>query len=415
MTKLKYTLKTAINSLLANKSRSALTILGIVIGITAIIIMMSVGRGAEDLIVGEISGLGSNTLVVRPGREPSGLSDFSDTLFSDSLKERDLEALKKKSNVPELVDIMPAVAVPGLISYKGETYGANGFGGSAEFFAKSFDIYPDKGRLFDETEIQSRASVAIIGYKVKEELFGGEEAIGKNIKLKDRNFRVVGVFPKRGNVAFINFDEIVIIPYTTAQTYLLGISHFNEFIVRTTGPETVAETVRDIELTLRATHGLEEGEENDFYMDTSEALAEQVQSILGALTAFLSSVVAVALVVGGVGIMNIMLVSVAERTREIGLRKAVGATQKNIRNQFLIEAIMLTAVGGVIGVLLGALVSFLISIAIRSFTGLDWVFSFPISAVFLGIGASTLVGLVFGVYPAKEASKRSPIEALRYE
>lgn len=412
---IKHTIRTALRSLKTNKSRSALTILGIVIGITSIMVMMSVGQGAEDLIVGEISGLGAETLVVRPGQEPSGPSDFGDSLFSDSLKDRDIVALKKKSNVPELVNIMPALIVPDSISYKGDTYKPNVFGGSAEFFSQAFNVFPEKGRLFDESEIKAKASVAVIGSKVKEELFGGLEAVGENIKIKGRNFRVIGVYPKKGAVAFINFDDLVVIPYTTAQTYLLGIDHYHEFIVKTTGPEAVPRTVKDIELTLRETHKIDDPKDDDFYVETQQGLVEQIQTILGALTAFLSSVVAIALVVGGIGIMNIMLVSVAERTREIGLRKAVGATQKDIRNQFLIESVILTAVGGIIGVVLGGIISFLISIVIRQVVGLDWGFALPITAIFIGLSASALVGLVFGIYPAKQASKRSPIEALRYE
>jgi len=412
---IKHTIRTALRSLEANKSRSALTILGIVIGITSIMIMMSVGQGAEDLIIGEISGLGAETIVVRPGKEPSGPTDLGDTLFSDSLKDRDITALKKKSNVPELVEIMPALLVPQSVSYKGDTYRPDVFGGSAEFFSKAFNVFPEKGRLFDESEIRAKASVAVIGHKVKEELFGGLEAVGENIKIKDKNFRVVGVYPKKGAVAFINFDNMVVVPYTTAQTYLLGINHYHEFIIKTTGPEAVPRTVKDIELTLRETHKIDDPEDDDFFVETQQGLVEQIEIILGALTAFLASVVAVALVVGGIGIMNIMLVSVAERTREIGLRKAVGATQKDIRNQFLIESVILTAIGGIIGVVLGGIISFLISVAIRNFVGLDWGFSFPISAVFIALSASAVIGLVFGLYPARQASKKSPIEALRYE
>lgn len=172
-------LKIALVGLRTNKSRSALTILGIVIGITSIILMMSIGQGAENLILNEIGGLGAETIVIRPGREPSGPSDFGDTLFADSLKVRDIEALKRKSNVPDLVDIMPTVIVPGSVAYQGETFRPTIFGGVAEFFSETFNVYPEAGVLFDESDVRQRASVAVIGSRVKDELFGLSDAVGK--------------------------------------------------------------------------------------------------------------------------------------------------------------------------------------------------------------------------------------------
>ena len=410
-----YTLKTSLKTLKTNRARSALTILGIVIGITAIILIMSIGQGAEKLILSQIEGLGADTIVIRPGREPTGPTDIAKTLFADSLTIKDVEALKKKSNVPYLKAIAPAVIVPGSVSYLGETFRPQTLGWSAELLSDMFSIYPERGVLFGESEIRQKASVAVIGDKVREELFGREDALGKNIKIKDRNFRVIGVFPSRGQVAFFNIDEIIIIPYSTAQTYLLGIDYFQEIMVRAETPEDVSRTVRDIELTLRESHNITDPEKDDFFVVTQEGIISQVRTILGALTAFLSSVVAISLIVGGVGVMNIMLVSVTERTREIGLRKAVGATNKDILNQFLLEAMLLTGIGGVIGVTLGILFSFLSSFALRQILDPSWAFTFPVSAAILGVGVSVLVGLIFGIYPARQASKKSPIEALRYE
>jgi len=412
---LKDSLKTALGGLHANKTRSALTILGIVIGITAIMLMMSIGRGAENLILNEISGLGAETIVVRPGKEPKGPSDIGGTLFADSLKKRDVELLRRKENVPELVDLMPALLVPGSVSYGGETFTPVIFGGSAEFFAGAFNMYPEEGVLFDESDIRGRASVAVIGSKVKNELFGNASALGKYIKIKDRKFRIVGIFPSKGQVAFLNFDEMVIVPYTTAQTYLLGIDYFHEVIIKTTGPEAVARTVRDIEATMREAHGITDPEKDDFFVVTQQGIVDQIRTILRTLTVFLSSVVAIALVVGGVGIMNVMLVSVTERTREIGLRKALGATEKDIMTQFLLEAIFLTVIGGIIGIVLGAVLSFTVALILSKVVNLAWTFTFPLSAVFLGVGMSAFIGLVFGLYPARNAARKSPIDALRYE
>jgi len=208
---------------------------------------------------------------------------------------------------------------------------------------------------------------------------------------------------------------MVMIPHTTAMTYLLGQTHFNEFVVQVDDPQNVARTERDIELTLRETHDLEPGEENDFVIRTPAALMEQVDTILTSLTVFLSSVVAVALVVGGIGIMNIMLVSVTERTREIGLRKAVGATDSDVLTQFLLEAMLLTFLGGVVGIVCGGILSLIAGITITNFTTLSWQVSVPISTALIAVGFSVLIGLVFGLYPALKASKKSPMEALRYE
>jgi putative ABC transport system permease protein len=413
--RINYSFKTAVVGLKTHKSRSALTILGIVIGITAIILMMSIGRGAENLILNEISGLGAETVVIRPGQEPSGPSDIGQTIFADSLKNRDLDALRRKGNAPHIIDIMPALLVPGSVSYEGETFRPDIFGGSAEFFSKAFNVFPDRGTLFTEADIRQRASVTVIGSKVKKELFGESDAIGESITIKDRKFRVVGVLESKGQVAFINFDDAVLIPYTTAQTYILGIDYFHEIIVKTEGPEFVDRTVRDIEATLRESHGIDDPEKDDFFVVTQQGVVDQISTIIGALTAFLSSVVAIALVVGGIGVMNIMLVSVTERTREIGLRKALGATERDIMTQFLLEAVILTALGGIMGIILGGLLALGAAFVLSNVLELNWVFTFPISAALLGLGVSAAVGLIFGIYPARQASKKSPIEALRYE
>jgi putative ABC transport system permease protein len=216
-------------------------------------------------------------------------------------------------------------------------------------------------------------------------------------------------------VAFADIDNMILIPYTTVQTYLLGQERFFEFIVRVDDPKNVPRSERDIIATLRDTHGLKTGEDSDFKVRTPAALMEQVGAILSALTIFLVSVVAVALLVGGIGIMNIMLVSVTERTKEIGLRKAVGATDADIRLQFLIEALLLTLMGGLSGLVIGGVISFSASLLITTFTTLKWVFVFPVAGVFLSLGFSTVIGLAFGLYPASLAAKKSPMEALRYE
>lgn len=408
-----YSLKTAIRGLTTNKSRSILTILGIVIGIAAIILIVSIGQGAQNLILQQIQGLGSNTIVVIPGRQPKGPADAAQ-VFSDSLKEKDLEALKKKSNVPGLKTIVPILFGGESATYQNEAYRLTIFG-SAEQISEILDIYPDTGSFFTAEDVKGLADVVVIGSKAKEELFGQSDAIGQKIKMKNKNFRVIGVLPKKGQVSFFNFDETAIIPYSTAQKYIFGIPYFHRLIIEADSPRDINQTVRDVETTLRSSHGITNPEKDDFFVQTQADLANRLGIITNVLTLFLVAVAAISLVVGGIGIMNIMLVSVTERTREIGLRKAIGATEKDILFQFLLESITLTGVGGVIGIALGSSFSFLFSFAISNILALQWNFNFPVVAALLGIGVSAAVGLVFGLYPARKAAMKSPIEALRYE
>ncbi len=405
--------KTAIMGLRANASRSILTILGIVIGIAAIIVVVAIGDSAQSMILGQIGGMGSKTIIIEPGREPQGPSDFT-AILSDSLKERDIIALRNKANVPGLRDLTPNVVVPGSVSYQGETYRAMTFGSSA-FLATVLKIQPAEGIFFGDEEIRQHAAVAIIGSKVKEKLFGLSSAIGENIKIKDKNFRVIGVLPPKGQVSIINVDDTVVIPYTTAQKDIMGINHYNSIMVEANNENDLARTANDIKLTLREVHGITDPAKDDFHVMTQADIANSAKMITGILTWLLISVAAISLVVGGIGIMNIMFVSVTERTREIGLRKALGATDSNILTQFLMEAVLLTAAGGIIGILLGAGISYIATLILSQVVATVWSFSFPLSAALVGIGVSTLVGLVFGLYPAYKAAHKNPIEALRYE
>jgi len=312
--------------------------------------------------------------------------------------------------------ISPEVYVPGGVSYAGEAYGkAMVLGYSADFINQVFDLKVGQGESFDDTDIKAKARVAIIGSQVAEELFPNEEAMGKKIKIKDQKFKVIGIYEPRGQIVFFNVDDLVIVPYSTALTYLSGVDYYTQINISATSPAEVNNVVVDVEATLADLQGIDDPAEYDFNVQTQQGLVEQVEQIIGIFTVFLSFVVAVSLVVGGIGVMNIMLVSITERTREIGLRKALGATDKNILTQFLTESIVLTVMGGVIGILLGSFLSFIISLILSKAFALNWNFTFPVSAALLGILVSAVVGLVFGLYPAKQAAKKSPIEALRYE
>jgi len=407
------TAATAIEGLRTHPLRSSLTMLGIVIGIAAIIVVMSLGAGVRDLVLAQVQGLGSKTIVVLPGRHPRGPSDFAQVL-SETLKEKDLAALEKKANVPTLSRVMPLVFGAATAEVSGQTYRPTIFGAS-ELIPQLFDLVVERGNFFSAEDVRATSSVAIIGSKVREELFGSDDPIGRTLKIKGRSFRVIGLMPAKGQVSFFNFDEAVIVPYRTAQQYIFGIKYFHRFILEAAREQDIARTVADAILTLRESHRLESGTRDDFFIETQADLAARLGQITTILTLFLVAVAAISLVVGGIGIMNIMLVSVTDRTCEIGLRKAVGSTNKEIMGQFLVEATLLTLLGGIIGMLLGIVVAFLVSLAVRRFAGFSLEFTFPLSAAVVGFLVSTGIGLVFGLYPAFQAAKKSPIEALRYE
>ncbi|MFA6459355.1 MAG: ABC transporter permease [Candidatus Paceibacterota bacterium] len=408
----KHTARTALRGLTTNRSRSFLTILGIVIGITSIMLVVSLGAGAQALILGQIQGLGTNTIAVIPGREPTSPSDVT-SLYSDSLKEKDLTALKNKANVPGLKSIMPVVFGAGAGSYGANAYQISVFG-ATELMQEIFDLHP-RGEFFTSEDISARADVTVLGSKIVERLFDGTDPLGQKIKIKGRNFRIIGVLPQSGGGSLFNFDDMALVPYSTAQDYILGQKHFSRLIIQAESDIMVSSTAEDIKLTLRESHNITDPTKDDFTVQTQQDLANRLSTITSALTYFLVAVASIALFVGGVGIMNIMLVSVTERTREIGLRKALGATDRDILSQFLLEAVLLTAIGGVIGIILGAMLAFGISIGLSKGLGVDWQFVFPWNGAFLGLGVSGLIGLIFGSYPAKQAAKKSPIEALRYE
>lgn len=411
--KLKYSIKTAVNGLRTHKSRSALTILGIVIGITSIILIMSLGQGAKGLILGQIQGLGAKNVIILPGKEPGGPSDLA-SLFADSLKERELLALKNKNNVPNATNVMPIIFGSENGVYQNEIYKLSLFG-SGQAMESLFDLKPEKGAFLSDEDVRSKASVVVLGSKVKEKLFGADEAVGQKIRIKNNTFRVIGVLPSKGQSSFINFDESAVIPYTTMQQYVVGTKYFNRVVVEADNEKNIDIVAGDIKKTLRDLHNITDPDKDDFYVSTPAEVADKLGTVLSTLTIFLAAVAAISLVVGGIGIMNIMLVSVTERTKEIGLRKAIGATNRNILTQFLLEAVILTGFGGVIGIVLGSLFSLAASVLIVKFAGLDWSFTFPYSAAILGLVVSSFVGLVFGLYPASQAAKKSPMEALRYE
>lgn len=408
---LKHSFTTAVTALKTNRSRSALTILGIVIGITAIILVMFISQEAGRLILAQVEGLGSRIIIIEPGREPTGPADIVE-IFTDSLKEREVDAISAR--VQGIEAISPNVIGTMTVTYQNETKRSQVLG-SAETIENIHDLKLSEGTFFSREEVRQRASVGIIGWQLKKDLFGDGNAIGEKIKIKDRTFKIVGIMSAKGKLGVLDTDNMVVVPYTTAQKYELGINYFHSITIKALSEELVPKVVREIEYTIRELHNITDPDKDDFHVFTQEDVAERVGNITAILSALLVSVAGVSLVVGGIGIMNIMLVSVTERTREIGLRKALGATEKDILRQFLIEAVILTVVGGIVGILLGIFFAFILSLIFTSYLSIPWLFSVPFTAAFLGFGVSALVGLVFGIYPARQAARKNPIEALRYE
>jgi len=403
----------AIQSLKTHKGRSLLTILGIVIGISSIMIIMSIGDSATQLIIKEIQSFGSENVFINPGKPSSGPFSFESFLLK-SLTEKDLESLQKKYNVPDAVVVNPSVNTSVSVSYGSDVKTVNVTGTGAQAFSVYNLSIEEGGRAFTEDEIRDMADVAVIGKNVVDDLFHLQNPIGEKIKIKNKKLRVIGVFSSVGSSMF-GIDDLVFIPYTTMQRDILGIKYFQEIVIQAKSSDVVPNMVKDIKYILRENHNIEDPSKDDFIVSTQEDIIKSVDDILSAITVFLMFVAGISLLVGGIGIMNIMFVSVTERTREIGLRKSLGATNKDILTQFLLEATLLTSFGGIIGVVFGALFTLLITVVASYFTHSHFGYFFSIIGSLLGILVACGTGIVFGIFPARQAAKKSPIEALRYE
>ena len=392
-------------SLIANKMRSILTMLGIIIGVAAVIALVSIGNGVKQDIQNSISSLGSNLLMVMPGapRTP-GVRPTAGSM--KSLKVADYEAIAKLDGVKA---VSPMTNGAYVVIYQNKNWTTSVSGVNANYLDVN-NWTMKSGRVLSNKNIQNRERVAVVGKTVAKNLFGDEDPVGAEIRVRNIPFRVIGVLNSKGSGAMGNDqDDMVIIPYTTAMERVDGIDYLRMLYVVAKDENGIDRLQSDIENLLRVRHGIKDTNLDDFNIQNMNSIMETMEETTGTLTLFLGAVAAISLVVGGIGIMNIMLVSVTERTREIGIRKALGATYFVIVTQFLIEAVVISLMGGLIGIALGIGASKLISLA----SGMSTVISVP--TIVLSFAFSMAIGLVFGIYPARKAAKLNPIDALHYE
>ena len=399
----------ALESLASNKLRSGLTILGIVIGVAAVIAMLGVGRGAEAEITGSIEGIGTNLIFVFRGGDEDVRNPKPITLG-------DAEAISDPFAAPSVSAVAPILQGTAEVNFSGESVRTTLTGVTPDYsFVRNWPV--TEGAFIDEGHLLGRASVALIGVDVAEELFGRTEGLtGETIRIEGQPFRIIGVMESKGGGSFGSEDDVVLIPLTTAQSRLLRRStadRIDMLMVSAIDPESVEQAGEEIAQILRTRHRTAIGQD-DFTIMNQKDFLETAATITNVITIFLGGVAGISLLVGGIGIMNIMLVSVIERTREIGLRKAMGARKRDILIQFLVESSLLSLFGGIFGILLGWGIATLVS-QIAAASGTPLTSQIGLDSVLLATLFSTAVGLFFGLYPANRAASLEPVEALRYE
>ena len=407
-------IRLAFSSLMANKLRAILTMLGIIIGVAAVITLVSVGEGVQAVVVSEFQGLGNNLLFVTPGRLDAG--EFGHSRTRAELTNNDYLALADTFNVPDLARVAPIYDRPALITRGGNEVQVTVTGTTPDYIAVR-DFHPVLGDFFTEQDVTTAARVAVLGQTVYESLFpDGDVPIGQTIRINNVNFRVIGLMEEKGGSGFNDQDNTILVPLNTAQRRLFparrpdGKFRIDQIYAQVISEERQDAAITEMELALRQTRGIAFRDEDDFTILSQSEIIGALGQITGVLTTFLGVIAGISLLVGGIGIMNIMLVSVTERTREIGLRKAVGARRSNILWQFLTEAVILSSIGGLIGLALGATGAWLISLLSDTLDAtVAW------NSVVLAILFSAAVGLFFGIYPATRAAALNPIDALRYE
>jgi putative ABC transport system permease protein len=408
-------LRIAWRALAKNKMRAGLTLLGVVIGIAAVTTMVSLGQSATALVQGQLEGLGTNVLVILPGETRNGPSQQAVV----TLKPADADAIASPA-CPSVLAASPLIFTTGQVVYgNANCRPREMFGVGHNYLVVRNWMVRGSGQFFTEREVESRAGVCVIGQTVVAKLFQTTNPVGQLVRIKDTTFRVIGVLEPRGaNLLGDDQDDVVLMPYTTVQKRLQNTAYgnVNAIMASARSDQLIGDAEGEIRRLLSERHRIAPGDPPDFQVQSVTQIAGTLNIITGTITLMLAAIASISLVVGGVGIMNIMLVSVTERTREIGIRMAMGARSRDILRQFLTEAVLLATFGGVVGILLGIAASAGVMAVINTLTtGAKWpvVVSFPAALIALVFAAA--VGIFFGYYPAHRASKLDPIEALRYE
>lgn len=396
-------LRVALKSLSANKLRTLLSMLGIIIGVGAVISMLALGTGAQKQVLSSMQAMGTDMLIVRPGQAGfRGVAQGN----QDNLTLKDAESLLAK--VPEVHQVAPVVSGSVQMKYFGKNVRSTLTGTALTYFRiRNFEV--EKGRSFTESETDTHARVAVIGPQTAENLFGLSDPLEKTLKLNGINFKVVGILKSKGDQGWFNPDDQVIIPYTTAMNQVLGLEYLREIDLQVSSGADINAAQDQATEVLRKNHRLQEGADDNFNIRNQAETIETASSFSRIFTILLGGIASISLLVGGIGIMNIMLVTVTERTREIGVRKAIGARKKDILLQFLLESILLSCTGGLIGVLVGVV----LALVIGKFTQFPAIIE-PLNVI-LAFSFAAGVGVFFGFYPAQKAASLNPIEALRYE
>ncbi len=399
--------KIALKAIANNKTRSLLTMLGIIIGIASVIAMLGFGQGTQNSIKEQISSMGSNMIMINPGGERRA-GQRMDASSMQTLKMEDYEAIRNECSHVSYVS--PSVSSSGQLVAGNNNYPSSITGCSPDYL-KIRQLNMQEGEMFSEQDVKTAAKVVILGKTIVDNLFPNEDPIGKTIRVNQIPFQVVGVLESKGtNSMGMDQDEIVLAPYTTVMKRMLSQSHLQGIQASAVTEEATDLAMNEIEEVLRRNHRLKDGDENNFTMNSMEEIMETIDTTMGMMTMLLAAIAGISLVVGGIGIMNIMYVSVTERTKEIGLRMSVGARGIDILSQFLIEAILICLTGGIIGIILGYGLGAIVEMFVDQIS-----VSISPTSVIMAFGVCVIIGIFFGWYPAKKAANLDPIEALRYE
>jgi putative ABC transport system permease protein len=397
--------KISYEAVASNKLRSALTTLGIIIGVAAVITLIALTQGAKKIIEEQLTSLGGNSLIVNSGKR-AGTGKVSRSSLKNPLTAADADAIR---NLGIVTHISPTIDTATLVVSGNRSWFTTLVGVSPDFTYIN-DWFPEQGNFFNQNDVISGTRVCIIGKTVANKLFGYQNPIGETVRVKNNSFKVIGVMTPIGLTPIgTDQDDVILMPYTTLQKRIMGISHVENISVSVTNSGDVPLAQTKITQLLRQRHKIGPNMVDDFYVKTQLSIIERIFTISKIMTILLGSIASISLIVGGIGIMNIMLVSVRERTREIGIRMAVGAKESDILIQFLVEAVLISIAGGLIGIIVGIAGSKVSS----SFTNWPAVISF--GSIVIAFGFAAIVGIFFGIYPARKASKLDPIEALRYE